>query len=95
MAQISSLAELHQAWLRWLQSKYTDGHAEFLRLLLAAHPQPLARDHLAASVGYSLTSSGPDAKLSDLEALGLIHKHPGKLIGLAPLLFPTSTQTSP
>lgn len=92
MAQINSISELHQAWLHWLQNKYTDGHAEFLRLLLAAHPQPLTRDHLATSVGYSLTSSGPDAKLSDLETLGLIHKHPGKLIGLAPLLFPTAVK---
>jgi len=95
IANINSLAELHEAWLHWLQNKYTGGHAEFLRLLLAAHPQPLTRDHLATSVGYSLTSSGPDAKLSDLEALGLIHKHPGKLIGLAPLLFPAIAKGFP
>lgn len=76
LIQIRSQTDLHQHWIEWINKNYGSGHAQFLQLLIEASAQGESRskEDLATQAGYSLTSSGPGAKLRDLEKLGLIEK---------------------
>jgi hypothetical protein len=68
----------------------TGSQAAILRALIAAHPDPLAREELAAQVGVPVTSGGFKNNLGALRTLEVIdYPSPGYVVAL-PVLFPVS-----
>lgn len=79
----TSNAELHEQLYRRLSSS----QAEILRQLIAAYPDPLAKDDLAQKAGQSPTSGGYFNNLGRLRSLGLVdYPVPGSVVA-TPALF--------
>lgn len=85
-----TLDALHQAWI---DAPCVSGpQGRILRALIARHPADVAKDELAAELGYAPNSGGWNNYLGALRSLGVIdYPKPGRVVATA-LLFPAGVK---
>lgn len=88
----ATLEALHQAWI---DAPCVSGpQGRILRALIARHPADVAKDELAAELGYAPNSGGWNNYLGALRSLGVIdYPRPGHVIATA-LLFPEAARNA-
>lgn len=88
---ITSVSELHAAWLAMLPNPQT----RILRVLLVRYPESLERSAVATAAGQSPPSSGFGNNLGALRSLGLIDYPQHGHVAATTLLFPETSPAMP